>query len=120
MTKRKQLTKAQRQQIWQKLNGHCAYCGCELPIDKMAVDHVISLHIGGADKMENMLPSCRSCNYYKGTLTLEMFREAVGRFHSVLMRDSVTYKNAVRFGQVVPKPHGVVFYFERQECEDGE
>lgn len=29
------------------------------------------------------------------------------------MRDSVTYKNAVRFGLVEPKPHKVVFYFER-------
>ena len=31
----------------------------------------------------------------------------------VLMRDSVTYKNAVRFGLVEPKPHKIVFYFER-------
>ena len=31
----------------------------------------------------------------------------------VLARDSVTYKNAVRFGMVVPSPHPVRFYFEK-------
>lgn len=31
---------------------------------------------------------------------------------SVLMRDSVTYRNAVRFGLVTPNPHPVKFYFE--------
>jgi alpha-N-arabinofuranosidase len=33
----------------------------------------------------------------------------------VLMRDNVTYRNAVRFGQVVPNKHPVKFYFEQQE-----
>lgn len=32
---------------------------------------------------------------------------------NVLMRDSVTYRNAVRFGLVRPIPHPVRFYFER-------
>lgn len=31
----------------------------------------------------------------------------------VLMRDSVTYKNAVRFGLVTPNPRPVKFYFEQ-------
>ena len=31
----------------------------------------------------------------------------------VLMRDSVTYMNAVRFGLVTPTPHPVKFYFEQ-------
>lgn len=35
---------------------------------------------------------------------------------TVLMRDSVTYKNAVRFGLVTPTPHPVKFYFE-QLCD---
>lgn len=32
---------------------------------------------------------------------------------AALMRDSVTYKNAVRFGLVTPTPHPVKFYFEQ-------
>lgn len=111
---RRKLTKNERREVYKKFNGHCAYCGCELPFDKMAVDHVKSLYNGGEDELTNMFPSCRSCNHYKSTLTLKLFRESVERFHTVLMRDSVTYKNAVRFGQVLPQPHKVEFYFERQ------
>lgn len=65
------------------------------------------------DVMSNYLPACRSCNHYKSTLSIERFRMCVERFPSVLMRDSVTYKNAVRFGLVVPNPHKVEFYFEK-------
>lgn len=112
--KRRQLTKAQRREIYEKMRGHCAYCGCELEYERMAVDHVKSLASGGADEMENMLPACRSCNHYKGASTLETFRRNAEKFPATLHRDSVTYRNAVRFGLVEPRPHKVTFYFERQ------
>jgi len=100
------------------MNGRCAYCGCELDFKNMQVDHVISLaHHGGKDELSNMLPSCRSCNHYKSTLSLEGFRDAIGRFPDVLARDNVTYRNAVRFGLVIPNPHKIVFYFERMGGE---
>lgn len=110
---RRKLSKWERTQIFQKMAGHCAYCGCELNYKDMKVDHVIALHRGGRDTLDNMLPACHSCNHYKSTLTVEGFRESIERFHTVLMRDSVTYKNAVRFGIVRPNPHKVVFYFEK-------
>lgn len=28
---RKQIPKSVRKQVYQKYNGHCAYCGCEIP-----------------------------------------------------------------------------------------
>lgn len=65
-----------------------------------------------------MLPSCRSCNHYKSSALLEQFRKAVERFPSVLMRDSVTYKNAVRFGLIHPTPHKVKFYFEKMNQDN--
>lgn len=115
---RKKLTKAERQQVYDKCNGHCAYCGCELTFKDMQVDHVVSLYgHNGADDISNMLPACRSCNHYKGSSTLENFRKNIERFPEVLMRDSVTYKNAVRFGLVEPKPHKVIFYFEKLGIE---
>jgi DNA-directed RNA polymerase subunit RPC12/RpoP len=30
--RRKQLTRAQRKEIYNKYNGHCAYCGCKILI----------------------------------------------------------------------------------------
>lgn len=118
MEKRRKLSKAERQAVYDKCNGHCAYCGCELVFKVMQVDHVVSLEYhNGADDVTNMLPACRSCNHYKSTMTIERFRQAVERFPQVLMRDNVTYKNAVRFGLVDPKPHKIEFYFEKLGIE---
>lgn len=114
--KRKKLTKAERQTVYDKCGGHCAYCGCEIKLSEMQVDHVMPIGLiydENTESMSNYLPACRSCNHYKSSLTLDRFRFCIERFPQVLMRDSVTYKNAVRFGLVEPKPHKVVFYFEK-------
>ncbi|MHC1772965.1 MAG: HNH endonuclease [Flexilinea sp.] len=111
-TKRRKLTKDQRQIIYEKCDGHCAYCGRKINISEMQVDHVKPLSIDGTNAFENLLPSCRGCNNYKSSLTLEKFRKAAEHWPEVLMRDNFTYRNAVRFGLVVPKPAPVIFYFE--------
>lgn len=116
--KRKHLTQDQRVKIHAKCGGKCAYCGCEITLKQMQADHLVPFELGGADEMENLLPSCRSCNHRKNTETIERFRDSIERFESVLARDSVTYKNAVRFRQVIPNPHPVVFYFEREASDE--
>lgn len=118
--RRRKLSKAERKAVYEKCGGHCAYCGCEITMQQMQVDHVIPMEfyetyqvIGkNLDEIWNMLPACRSCNNYKSSLTIEKFRESIERWPLVLNRDSVTYKNAVRFGIVIPNPHPVRFYFE--------
>lgn len=117
---RRKLSKAERQKIYSKTNGRCAYCGCEITLQQMQVDHVTPLYNGGTDDAANCLPACRSCNHYKGTLTIEKFRAALERMPDVLMRDNVTYRNAVRFGLVTPTPHPVRFYFEDNPPEGEE
>ncbi|WP_133965165.1 HNH endonuclease [Eubacterium limosum] len=110
--KRKRLSKDERMRILNMFDGHCAYCGCKIEYNEMQIDHVIPLRRGGADTVENMLPACRSCNHYKSTLDLEDFRKMIEKMPDTLIRDSVTYKNAVRFGVVVPNKLPVIFYFE--------
>ncbi len=117
MTKRKKLTKEQRVTVYNKFRGHCAYCGCEIDIKDMQADHLVALERGGADELDNIYPACRSCNHYKHTLTVEKFRQVVERMPDVLIRDNVTYKNAVRFGLVIPNPKRVTFYFESEKQE---
>lgn len=119
--KRKHIPAKVRQQVYERCGGHCAYCGCEITMKQMQVDHFIPLELrhfadiigADADTIDNFLPACRSCNNYKSWLTPERFRLAVTRWHDVLMRDSVTYKNAVRFGQVIPNQHIQEFWFEK-------
>lgn len=116
MNKRRKLSKDERMSIYNKMRGHCAYCGQDLKYEEMQVDHVIPMNgysVQGTDTLDNMLPACRSCNYYKGISTIDNFRKMLESMPDVLMRDSVTYKSAVRYGLVEPKPHKVIFYFER-------
>ena len=116
--KRRKLTKQERLEVYRKMDGHCSYCGCLLKYEDMQVDHVIPLEgwsEQGTDTLDNMLPACRSCNHYKSAMSIESFRKMVENMPTALARDSVTYKNAVRFGLVVPNPHPVEFYFEKRE-----
>lgn len=113
--KRKKLTKKERQQIHESFNKRCAYCGCDLAIKDMQVDHVKPLHNGGSDTLDNMFPACRPCNHRKSTLDIEQFRESICNFPKVLQRDSVTYRNAIRFGVILANPHKIKFYFEKIE-----
>lgn len=112
MPKRRKLTKPERRQIYDKCNGHCAYCGCKLEYKDMQVDHVIPLCRGGEDTMSNMLPSCRSCNHYKRTLTAEEFRGYVEGIPKRLARDSIPYQVGVRFG-IIQVERGVKFWYEK-------
>ena len=107
-------------EVYNKTNGHCAYCGCKIEYKDMQADHYKSLMHGGEDEINNMLPSCRSCNHYKGPCEIETFRKSIERFPKVLNRDNVTYKNAVRYGLVIPNPKSVTFYYEKLGIEIGD
>lgn len=121
MPKRRLLTKSDREYIHKKTDGHCAYCGVKIDIAEMQADHVAPFEFAeliekdGFDpnSIENYLPSCRSCNYIKSSMPIEKFRRRVSEWTNVLERDNVTYRNAVRFGIVIPNPHRVEFYFEK-------
>ena len=119
--KRRRIPKDVRIRVFNLCNGHCAYCGCKIDPKQMQVDHYLSFEFGFAiaqgkgdiNSEGNYLPACRSCNYYKAGMHIEQFRRMVSKWHEILMRDSVTYRNAVRFHQVIPAQHTPVFYFER-------
>lgn len=125
MIKRERFNHKTKKIVYEKCNGHCAYCGVEISISEMQIDHVIPVKFAEVYKehqgtdlnaIENLMPSCRSCNSYKSSLTLEKFRQAIERWPEVLQRDNVTYRNAVRFGMIEPKPHKVSFYYELLEA----
>lgn len=61
---RKQLSKEDREKVFNKYGGRCAYCGCKLKsIKDMQVDHFIPFRNGGAGEMSNYMPACRQCNF---------------------------------------------------------
>ena len=109
---RHKITKVERQQVHEKYGGHCAYCGKEIEIKDMQVDHMIPLRLGGADEMSNYMPACRQCNHYKRGNSLEGFRKMIGRIPEKLERDSYIYRVGINYGNVIPHEMPIVFYFE--------
>ena len=109
--KRKAIPRGTRQQIYEMYGGRCAYCGREIAIAEMQVDHVESVYFGGKDDIANYRPACRQCNFYKSTMDVERLREQLslipGRLEKLLI-----FRLALAYGlvQVTGKP--VKFYFE--------
>ncbi len=109
---RKQIPKSVRKLVYQKYNGHCAYCGCEIPEKGFNVDHLHCLkhyeyteEFTGIDvhDIKNLMPSCGSCNRYKSTMDLEDFRKQLQKIPDRLKRDVCTYNIALRYGMVKEK-----------------
>ena len=78
------ISKSKRKLVYDKYNGRCAYCGCELKLSEMQVDDIVPKFRNnemwhqneiGSDEISNLNPSCRMCNYYKGMGSIENFRE---------------------------------------------
>ena len=68
-TSRCTLTRGQWQEIKERFNHSCAYCGRKM--ERLEMDHVIPLSKGGAHTMANIVPACRKCNATKGNKILE-------------------------------------------------
>ena len=94
--------------------GHCAYCGREIDIKDMQVDHVQSVKLGGADEIANYRPACRSCNFYKSTMSVEGLREQLGLIVGRLEK-SLTFRLALAHGLIQLTGRPVKFYFEEHE-----
>ena len=101
-----------RQEIYQKYNGHCAYCGREIAFRDMQVDHLIPKANGGTDDMDNLMPSCRSCNHYKRAETLESFRRMIETIPVKLGKREYIFKVGMTYGFWNDKKRKVKFYFE--------
>ena len=114
------MTKKERELIFNKYNGKCAYCGCELK-KGFHVDHIepiVRNWLNGTcekpenENLENYNPSCPSCNIQKNSYTLEQFRENIKQFVNSLNQYSTQYKFAKKYGLVSETDIEVKFYFE--------
>ena len=52
----------------------CAYCGEEMPGQRLTRDHVVPLVQGGQDSWMNVVTACRGCNQLKSGRTPEQAR----------------------------------------------
>lgn len=121
--------KKTRELVFEKYNGRCAYCGCELkkgwhvdeiePVrrnwDLKNGKRVFSGTCEHPERfnIENQNPACASCNINKHSMSLEDFRNLISGFMKHLNEVSTQYKIAKRYGLISETNVDVVFYFER-------
>jgi 5-methylcytosine-specific restriction endonuclease McrA len=119
-TKRKAISKKVREEVFNKFDGHCAYCGKELTPKNWQLDHLIPVQREQFGKyteeqiecFENYVPACRSCNHYKRAHSLEVFRRYIEEIPKKLQRDSYIYRIGKDYGLVEDHWGKVEFYFE--------
>ena len=118
------ISKKTREQVYQKYNGHCAYCGREIKLRDMQVDHFIPQEmepvvvagnfpgLDSIDDFQNLMPACRMCNHYKRAHSLDVFRRYIEEIPRKLRNDYI-YKIGVAYGNIIENEKPVKFYFER-------
>lgn len=125
------MTKADREIVFNKFGGKCAYCGCELNV-KFQVDHIVPksffeahiknqfrvpaflkhLTIEDVNNIDNLMPTCGICNKWKSAHDLELFRSEIAEQIKRLNDWSSNFRFAKRYGLVKETPKPVIFYFE--------
>lgn len=128
-----------RQRVFEKFGGKCAYCGIELT-DKWQIDHAVSkrmfwlldsMNPKSVNVFENLMPSCVPCNHYKRTLSIYAdghhygFKDYMLSFHKRFAKlpkkprieksaKRIEYMKAIadRYGITASQPFKGVFYFE--------
>ena len=110
-------TKKQREKIHSKYGGNCAYCGCEITVKEMQIDHIIPKRRfkegdKSVDDEVNLNPACGVCNNWKTGNGLETFRNELSEQINRLNSYSSNFRIAKRYGLVQEIQKPIVFYFE--------
>jgi 5-methylcytosine-specific restriction endonuclease McrA len=108
-----------RQQVHDKYNGKCAYCGEEITLKQMQVDHIIPKYKTVNNDSENLNPSCRSCNFYKGAETIELYRLNISTLINRLEKIFI-FRLAKKYGIIKLASWDGKFYYERIDTESEE
>lgn len=114
------INKELRNKIYNKYDGHCAYCGKEIKYEEMQIDHLIPKRQAEIGKISweevesenNLMPSCRKCNNYKRCHKIETFREYIQRIPDKLLSVFI-FKIGIDYGLIEIKNKDVEFYYEK-------
>lgn len=119
------LTKKQRDKLYDKYGGRCAYCGEPLPA-RWHADHLEPIKRNWESNTamfpenhheQNWNPSCPKCNINKHSMTIEQFRRSIAKYVESLTNYSVQYQMAKKYGLVTETGIEVKFYFETYKSQ---
>ncbi len=112
------MKKSDRQKVFDKYEGRCAYCGCEL-VKGWHVDHIDPIVYGGSNEMQNLNPSCKYCNNYKCHSKLETFRMYAKQMFNdkleYLFKSKTKMQVAINMGVIKHQAWDGIFYFEKAD-----
>jgi len=126
--------KAIRPRIYNRFQGRCGYCGVNLKIQEMTIDHIIPksifvetitskkdipyflkhLTIKDVGHIDNLMCCCRICNAWKGTNTLTQFKKEISKSVDSIKKD-ITFKIALKYNLLIENPKDIKFFFEELE-----
>ena len=101
-----------RKKVWTKYDCKCAYCGEALEYKEMQVDHIEPKFLGGANDTGNYNPSCRQCNFYKSTFSLDQFKGQLATITERIKKPFIV-RLAIKYGIISFKPFDGKFYYEK-------
>jgi len=114
-----------RQIVFNKYDKKCAYCGCSLVANNWHVDHLTPLYRGwsssdvekyglikGTNNIDNLKPSCPTCNISKSTFTLETWRMQLKTKIDRLRGNVTNFRIVEKFKLITVNNINVIFYFE--------
>jgi 5-methylcytosine-specific restriction endonuclease McrA len=128
------MTQKTRELVWNKYGHRCAYCGKSLQYKEMQVDHLFPQHmkhlidcpnmhkedmgewqinVDHIDHIDNLMPACRRCNFYKGGEALHYYRKKMQTIQDRLRKVYIV-NVAEDFGIVKIQPWDGKFYFEKE------
>jgi 5-methylcytosine-specific restriction endonuclease McrA len=108
------MTKNERLKVYNKYNGHCAYCGKPIEYKDMQVDHINSKYKSRynnedvVESFENYNPSCRMCNFRKGALSIDEFRNEI---------KEQAQREMQRFQSRMSEAYGLIEYHPEREIK---
>ena len=114
--------KQDRKIIFDKFNGHCAYCGCELQLEKFQVDHFEAQYWAIAEggqpdnSYENLMPACAECNRYKSDWTIEVIRTWLEKSKKQLVKTQ-NLRILNRIGGFTISDEPIKFYYEKHKAK---
>ena len=107
--------KINRQQVYNKYDGKCAYCGTELS-KGWNVDHIKPQIFGGTNEYDNLNPSCPDCNLYKCHADLDGYRKQLAKMLNekleYLFKSKTKMRVAMNMGSIKHCSWNGQFYFE--------
>lgn len=76
-SKRKNISKRVRFDIFKRDGFVCHYCGAHPPEILLHVDHIVAVANGGENDFDNLVTSCESCNLGKGARSLNVVPQSL-------------------------------------------